>query len=811
MQLEAAFRRSLYLSLAIASLALCISEASYLPEMPLVGGLVGSLLVVAYFLEGRWSLTLNAANTVGMVLTAILGIWIAYQFFRPQSESLIYQLPWPTSLLPYLGPVLLILIPVKLFRPKEIGDYWTMYGLGLMTMALGCAMDEEGIFGVLLVAWLVVFVWSLTLFYLYRESGLQPILAMSDRPEATQHSGRFPLLRRAGRWSMGVLLVGAVCFAITPRFANARWQLKLRDRLETGISPESQVDLTRTGNLNVNEEPAFTVIAEDADGNPKTDLNPMARWRHMSLANYKNGLWPKDRYGSRIVLDTVLRPLLFNDDNPSRNPRTATPRNARLPDLGPKQYYLTIIPAPDQSPIPLVMDPIYWKRGELPPIVSRTTRFPEKWDNWQQMNDTSFLDIGGLRRREPIWCQTRVDLEEPDLSPTMYLTDTIPPNYYDFSAAPNVQQWTDSLIHRLTSQEKLPPQQQLPRSMWLSPKVHERGTGDGKRKMEHHEAIARALCNYLAGSGEFTYSLDLRRKDRRIDPVEDFLYNIREGHCQKFATALVFMLRTQGIPAHFVLGYKGCEQVSPGRYVIRQSHAHAWVEVLIPRPPLPDDPPPTPTQNRDPANVTHYHWLSLDPTPELSAEETAESSTNWLDAAGNSTTAFFRNLVLGFNNEQREKAVRFVAAFFVRAGDSLLSGELSRELIILLLLIGLPTLAYLYRRHRRRRPVKVPPDREAEELTRIAPFHVRLMSILERAGYRPNPSQTAKEFAAVVANDLARQPITEVVASVPRDAAELYYRVRFGNEILSPEDLRSLDASLDRLEASFRSLPNQGS
>ena len=50
MQLEAAFRRSLYLSLAIASLALCFAESEYIPETPVVGVLVGTLLLVAYFL-----------------------------------------------------------------------------------------------------------------------------------------------------------------------------------------------------------------------------------------------------------------------------------------------------------------------------------------------------------------------------------------------------------------------------------------------------------------------------------------------------------------------------------------------------------------------------------------------------------------------------------------------------------------------------------------------------------------------------------------------------------------------------------------
>jgi transglutaminase-like putative cysteine protease len=790
MQLEAAFRRSLYLSLAIASLALCVAEGSFLPEMPIVGGLVGTLLLVAYFLEGRWSLSLSAANSVGMVLTALLGIWIAYQFFRPSSESLIYQLPWPTSLLPYLGPVLLILIPVKLFRPKEINDYWAMYGLGLMAMALGCAMAEEGLFGILLMLWLVIFVWSLTLFYLYRESGKQPRLLMGSRPETEQQRGRFPLVRRSGRWTLGVMLVGLVFFMATPRFAVPfQW----RARMETGLTADSHVDLRQTGNLNVNEELAFTVEAEDRDGNPKTDIFPAARWRHKSLVNYKDGQWLKERSGANLSLDTVCRPLAFNEPNRSRDAEKSSPRLARLPDLGPKQIFLQFRPAPEQSPLPLLADPPFWRHGELAPIVSPVNFDPETWVNWQQAYDTSFNRIQAMGRMMPIWCETRVDELEPDLGPTMYLIDNnIPKQYTDYSATPNLLKWTDNVVEKLINEGK------------LSPRVRDRAPGEGRRKREHHEAIARALNRYLANSGEFEYTLDLRRKDRRIDPIEDFLYNTKSGHCQRYATALVFMLRTQGIPAQFVLGYKGCEEPEPGKYLIRQSHAHTWVEVLITRAPLPDFPPPTREQHRiDSKEVLHYHWLSLDPTPDLGADDSVASNTNWIESAGNKTTAFFRQIILGFNNEIRQRFGQAVADFFARAGDAIADGRISIEVLIIVGVLSSPILFFVIRSYRRRKRPAPDTESEAALLARVAPFHARLLKILEAAGFRPMPSETAREFALAVEIDLAKQPHTASVARVPLEAADLYYRVRFGNQTVTSEELTRLEKSLDELEGNI--------
>ena len=39
--------------------------------------------------------------------------------------------------------------------------------------------------------------------------------------------------------------------------------------------------------------------------------------------------------------------------------------------------------------------------------------------------------------------------------------------------------------------------------------------------------------------------------------------------------------RMQGIPAAFVLGFKGCEHDENGKYLVRQEHAHAWVCVVL--------------------------------------------------------------------------------------------------------------------------------------------------------------------------------------------------------------------------------------
>jgi transglutaminase-like putative cysteine protease len=95
-------------------------------------------------------------------------------------------------------------------------------------------------------------------------------------------------------------------------------------------------------------------------------------------------------------------------------------------------------------------------------------------------------------------------------------------------------------------------------------------------------ALARAqrLERYLAST--YQYSTDFVGRSGQL-PLERFLFDERRGHCEFFATAMVVMLRSQGIPARFVTGFLGGEASTfEGYYIVRQSNAHAWVEAWIP-------------------------------------------------------------------------------------------------------------------------------------------------------------------------------------------------------------------------------------
>ncbi|HCW72681.1 MAG TPA: hypothetical protein DHM90_01565 [Clostridiaceae bacterium] len=96
--------------------------------------------------------------------------------------------------------------------------------------------------------------------------------------------------------------------------------------------------------------------------------------------------------------------------------------------------------------------------------------------------------------------------------------------------------------------------------------------------MSDHEKAA-VLTEYLRTS--YSYTLTPGDLPEDTDFVDHFLFENPVGYCVHFGTALTVMLRIAGVPARYVEGFKMSEEIQDGRYVVRNSDAHAWTEVLI--------------------------------------------------------------------------------------------------------------------------------------------------------------------------------------------------------------------------------------
>ncbi len=66
------------------------------------------------------------------------------------------------------------------------------------------------------------------------------------------------------------------------------------------------------------------------------------------------------------------------------------------------------------------------------------------------------------------------------------------------------------------------------------------------------------------------------------NPVEQFLFESREGFCEHYASAFTQLMRLAGVPARMVIGYQGGEYNRLGNYyTMRNYDAHAWSEVWL--------------------------------------------------------------------------------------------------------------------------------------------------------------------------------------------------------------------------------------
>jgi transglutaminase-like putative cysteine protease len=108
---------------------------------------------------------------------------------------------------------------------------------------------------------------------------------------------------------------------------------------------------------------------------------------------------------------------------------------------------------------------------------------------------------------------------------------------------------------------------------------------------------ARVIERWLENNREYSLTVDRPRGDI----ADAFLFEMERGYCTYYATTMVTMLRTQGIPARLAVGYTPGQQVTNDKWVARGLDSHAWVEVYFP----------------------DHGWIRFDPTP-AAPRESAE-------------------------------------------------------------------------------------------------------------------------------------------------------------------------------------------
>ena len=103
-------------------------------------------------------------------------------------------------------------------------------------------------------------------------------------------------------------------------------------------------------------------------------------------------------------------------------------------------------------------------------------------------------------------------------------------------------------------------------------------------KQESHsrmEIVEQALRFFQDQNITYTLRPGAIPASMQGNAIDYFLFSSRSGFCEHLAATLAFLLRAADVPARLVGGYFGGEENTMGDYwIIRQSDAHVWVEVL---------------------------------------------------------------------------------------------------------------------------------------------------------------------------------------------------------------------------------------
>ena len=625
---------------------------------------------------------------------------------------------------------LCLLLVNKLWNRKSSRDYLQAYVVSFLMLVAGAALNNDLAYAACFLAYVVFATWTLTLFHLRREMEENYLIKHSDDGAERVEVERILNSRRIVGWSflgatslvsIGVFLLATITFFLIPRFGFGFFAThNRRGAMTVGFS--DRVDLDAYGR--VKDNPQVVLRIEFPGGAPPT--TPL-HLRGVAFDHYERGRW------TRTVIDrTAIRSwggLQFVGHAAAE--RLSGPRvRALMAHALEQRIYLEPL---DTSVIFGASMPVAYELGRTvaggpAPVVLVSHGADEPYAMDRRPSRESASDQLS-ERKSGLRYTVYSDVGSPDLGALLAADD-------------------------VDIDEELAPYIALPKD--LPPRIAELArTLTAKERGPWRKALA--IRNYLQ---RYRYTLDLKR-DERFEPLEDFLFQQRAGHCEYFASALAILLRTVGVPTRSVNGFYGGEWNSFGNYLaVRQGDAHSWVEVYV-----------------------DGRWVTMDPTPPGAAATTGGVLASMRQMLDNVELAWFK-YVIEYDLGKQVEIARSVGrwAQLTSKRDALDRALRRHALRLGGVLISLAGVWLGWRTWRRRRAPVVRLRRGAAALHAFG----RALRALERRGFSRGPGETGRELAARVraVDDPAAAPFEELV--------ELYYAARFGAVPVAAADLERL-------------------
>jgi transglutaminase-like putative cysteine protease len=518
----------------------------------------------------------------------------------------------------------------------------------------------------------------------------------------------------------GILSITGGLFFVLPRTARAAFQHLVSPRYHLP-GFSNQITLGQTGAIKNDSTPVMHVRFLFASRNaPRPET---LKWRGVVLSQFDGQRWTRGASGpdERIPVEASGIAHLINEgDRPTRDEAERLGYEVRLTNIDADVLFLVGVPEAVTIHAPMM------KRSE-----AGTYRVPLVGAGGLSYVAQSYFRPNGRLRGSPAHLDAQARKQYLELPPL------------DPRVAELARRWTAGIQDAFAM------------------------AGEIERRLRR----------------EYSYTLELPTSAVQ-DPLADFLFERRKGHCEYFASAMTVMLRTLGVPSRIATGFQsGIYNPISGRQVIRSSDAHSWVEAYFPR----------------------RGWITFDPTPPEPSPRTAGLWTKlalYLDAAD----TFWQEWVLNYDLDRQmalattvhnsssngwiERAAAALAAWRVRATDVLrrFGAPLAAALIVvaLIILYG-PAVRNAWRLRRRLRRVQ----RGVVEISDATLLYARMLKHLERRGYAKPAWVTAREFAGL----LPESDLTPIVD----DITSLYHDLRFGGKRDAGPRMIALLAQLEKM------------
>jgi len=729
-------------------------------------------------------LMLGAAATLSLWLTDITGVFRLNRTLAGLGAMVALGLAfWRTRglsgemLLWNIAHLLVVLQIIMFFQKKDDRTYGQLAMLSLLLAMVSTLFNQSMVFGLLLVVYALAGLSTMVLLFLVKQHR-EFLPADSDTRDRDARSAagacfrpslagpprsaiQFDLFRCLCSMAVFTLFFTVLVFSVTPRFGYGAWR-GTGGKMKTLVGFSDSVVLGEIGDMLENSEVVLQLSLLDAANRTPRRVEPGVYLRGAVLSRYDRGRWWAWTSG-------------WGDMNPA-------------PPL-PSSFLFE--PATIQR---IVIEPL--DRSELFCI----------WP-FSLLNETSDITFDPRTQRLLRNEEARGYRFEYELGTSAFEQgrQSVWTPCNDLSPDGRAER---RLLHH-------PP---LPRLAALA----EEWIAETDPPPNDRVGLARLLESRLRDSGLFRYSLQGQQRNPQLDPIEDFVSEHRVGHCEYFATALALMLRSQGVPCRVVVGYCSDEWNEFGkRFVVRQLHAHSWVEARIP----PEQLPPELIKGPDHWQWANGAWLRLDPTP-AAAETAAATEGFW--AHWNLWQDWWSSYILDMDRRQQYESIyepvsaalehwwlaltdfdrwrarlhRAVEAF--RAADW--PTRITAASLLVLFSVAAPWLiAQLRRRWRERRRARQYGPNEAARTSAVA-FFARCERVLRKVRCVRSSAQTHREFAAAAAAELIRRGAAAEVLPQLSAVAEAFYRVRFGRRPLDAAERQTVELALEAVEAQVRAV-----